>query len=445
VAPAFQDFQKGCQVSKQKRAFFILTLFSAIFFFNILCYAFPPLSIDDQYTTDEDTGLKVLPLGVLANDIDPDGDGMTAILETGPSNGTLTLTRSGSFNYAPNSNFKGTDSFTYRANDGSANSHVATVFITVQSVNDPPVANDGTYSIDQNTMLIVSAPGVLGNDSDVDGDALTAVLDNDVGSGTLALQPDGSFTYSPDIGFFGTDSYSYSACDDRGLCDTATAMITVLKAQPDINLNPTSLDFGTVIIRNGKILTRQVKNQGRDNLDVTNIYPCGGTSGEFTTSPRAPFTVAHGGSQTLTVTYTPVDEGADNGCLVIESNDPDQDSVELNLAGTGAKPVDLDVQSFNVTNKVKLSNIKPIKIELIVQNLSSVDGSARQATVVGVQNIFEVYSETMMVFDLVGGSGTKWSFPVYRPTNLGNIQWTVRVDDDDPDVDSATALTIINP
>jgi hypothetical protein len=51
----------------------------------------------------------------------------------------------------------------------------------------------------------------------------------------------------------------------------------------------------------------------------------------------------------------------------------------------------------------------------------------------------------MMVFDLVGGSGTKWSFPVYRPTNLGNIQWTVRVDDDDPDVDLATALTIINP
>ena len=140
-----------------------------------------------------------------------------------------------------------------------------------------------------------------------------------------------------------------------------------------------------------------------------------------------------------------MDEGEDDSCLVIESSDPDKDSVELNLAGIGAEPVDLDVQSFKVINKVKLSDVKPIKIELIVQNLSSAKGSARQAIVVGIQNIFEVYRETMMVFDLVGGSGTKWSFPTYRPTKLGNIQWTVTVNDDNPDVDLATALTIIKP
>jgi hypothetical protein len=401
--------------------------------------------MDDQYTTDEDTVLKVFSPGVLANDLDPDGDTLTAILESGPSNGSLTLISNGSFNYTPNSNFNGTDSFTYRGNDGGANSHVTTVFITVQPVNDPPVANDGTYSTDQDTMLTVPAPGVLGNDSDVDGDNLTASFDDDVGNGTFALQLDGSFTYSPDMRFFGTDSYTYSACDNRGLCDTAKATITVLKAQPNINLNPTSLDFGTVIIGNGKALTGQVNNEGKDNLEVTNIYPCVGTSSEFATSPSAPFTVAQGGSQTLTVTYTPVDEGEDDGCLVIESNDPDKDSVELNLAGTGAESVDLDVQSFKVINKVNLSDVKPIEIELIVKNLSSANGSAKQAIVVGVQNIFEVYRETMMVFDLVGGSGTKWSFPTYRPTELGNIQWTVRVNDDDPDVDSATALTIIKP
>jgi hypothetical protein len=355
----------------------------------------------------------------------------------------LTLISNGSFNYTPKSNFNGTDSFTYRGNDGGANSTVTTVFITVQSVNDPPVANDGTYFTDQDTMLIVPAPGVLGNDSDVDGDSLTASLDEDGGNGTYALQSDGSFTYAPDIGFFGSDRYTYSACDNRGLCDTAIATITVLKAQPNINVNPTSLDFGTVVISNGKVLTGQVKNQGKDNLEVTNIYPCAGTGSEFTISPSAPFAVAQGGSQTLTVTYTPVDEGVDDGCLVIESNDPDQDSVELNLAGTGAEPVDLDVQRFEVTNQVKLSQVKPIKIELIVQNLSSVNGLARQATVVGVQSIFEVYRETMMVFDLIGGRGTKWSFPTYRPTKLGNIQWTVEVNDDDPDVDLATALTII--
>jgi hypothetical protein len=176
-------------VSERKKTFFILTLFSVIFVLNGLCYAFPPFSMDDQYTTDEDTVLKVLSPGVLANDLDPDGDTLTAILESGPSNGSLTLISNGSFNYTPNSNFNGTDSFTYRGNDGGANSHVTTAFITVQSVNDPPVANDGTYSIDQDTMLTVPAPGVLGNDSDVDGDALTASLGDDVGNGTFALQP----------------------------------------------------------------------------------------------------------------------------------------------------------------------------------------------------------------------------------------------------------------
>jgi hypothetical protein len=432
-------------MSKKKRAFFLLTLLSIIFVLNRLCYAFPPFSMDDEYTTDEDKALKVAQPGVLANDLDPDGDTLTAVLESGPSNGTLTLISKGSFNYRPNSNFNGTDSFTYRANDGSANTHVATVFITVQSVNDPPVAKDGSYSTDQGTMLTVPAPGVLGNDADVDGDALTASLDDDVGSGTIALQPDGSFIYSPDIGFFGSDSYTYSACDNRGLCDTARATITVLNTRPDITLHPPSLDFGTVIISEGKVLTRRIKNQGKDDLEVTNIYACARTSGEFTTSPSAPFTVAQGGSQTLAVTYTPVDEGEDSGCLVIESNDPDKDTVELNLAGIGAEPVDLDVQSFKVINKVKLSNVEPVEIELIVQNLSAAKGSARRATVVGVQNVFEVYRETMMVFDLAGGSGTKWSFPTYRPTNLGNIQWTVKVDDDDPDVDLATALTIVKP
>jgi hypothetical protein len=432
-------------VSERKKEFFTLILFTMIFILSGLLHASTPILIDDQYNTDEDTVLKVFAPGVLANDLDPDGDTMTAALESGPSKGTLTLNSNGSFKYSPNSNFNGTDSFTYRLNDGSANTSVAAAFITVQSVNDPPMANDGRYSTDQDSILTVPPPGVLVNDSDVDGDTLTASVDSDVGDGMLVLQPDGSFTYSPDFGFFGTDSYTYSACDSSGLSDTATVTITVLKAEPNIHLNPTSLDFGTVIISNGKVLTGQVINQGKEDLEVMEIYPCVETSSEFNISPGTPFTIGQSGSQTLTITYTPVDEGLDHGCLVIENNDPNKDRVELNLSGHGAAPVDLDVQSFEVINKVKLSNLEPIKIELIVRNPSSANDSARRATVVGVQNVFEVYHEKMMVFDLVGGSGTRWSFPAFRPTNLGNIEWIVTVDDDDPDVDSATTLTIIQP
>jgi VCBS repeat-containing protein len=74
-------------------------------------------------------------------------------------------------------------------------------------------------------MLSVPAPGVLGNDNDPDGDDLTAVLDTDVSNGTLNLNADGSFTYTPDSGFSGTDSFTYHAND--GTDDSNTVMVTI--------------------------------------------------------------------------------------------------------------------------------------------------------------------------------------------------------------------------
>ncbi len=84
------------------------------------------------------------------------------------SHGTLTLNADGSFSYAPAPDFFGVDSFTYVANDGAVDSNVATVTITVDSINDAPVAVDDAYSMDEDTLLEVAVPGVLGNDVDPD-------------------------------------------------------------------------------------------------------------------------------------------------------------------------------------------------------------------------------------------------------------------------------------
>src|SRR5439155_22588473 len=86
------------------------------------------------------------------------------------------LNPDGSVSYNPAPGYNGPDSFSYKANDGAADSDVATVTITVHAENDAPVAADDNYSLNQDTTLIVSAPGVLGNDTDVDGDSLNAVL-----------------------------------------------------------------------------------------------------------------------------------------------------------------------------------------------------------------------------------------------------------------------------
>jgi VCBS repeat-containing protein len=135
-----------------------------------------PVAFDDSYSTNEDTALTVPAAGVLGNDTDLDGGTLHAALVAGPAHGALTLNPDGSFSYLPSLNYNGPDSFTYRANDGQNDSAVATVAITVTAVNDAPVAGADSYSTDEDTALIVAAAGVLGNDTDVDGGTLHAVL-----------------------------------------------------------------------------------------------------------------------------------------------------------------------------------------------------------------------------------------------------------------------------
>src|SRR5207248_1339691 len=142
--------------------------------------------------------------GLLGNDTDVENDPLTAILVTGPSHGLLTLHPDGSFTYAPNRDFNGTDSFTYKANDGQLDSNVVTVTITVDAVNDAPVAIGDEWALSEDTPLSIPADGILGNDSDVDGDPLQAVLVQGPQRGTLTLSSDGSFTYVPEANFHGT-------------------------------------------------------------------------------------------------------------------------------------------------------------------------------------------------------------------------------------------------
>jgi VCBS repeat-containing protein len=186
-----------------------------------------PVARDDSYATDEDTPLIVAAPGVLGNDSDVDGDALTASLVSGPSHGTVALNANGSFSYSPASNYHGPDSFTYRASDGTATSSPATVSLTVKSVNDAPVAGDDSYATDEDTALTVAAPGVLGNDSDVDGDALTALLEGAPAHGTVSLNANGSFTYSPDANYHGPDSFTYRASDGTATSSPATVSLTV--------------------------------------------------------------------------------------------------------------------------------------------------------------------------------------------------------------------------
>jgi N-acetylneuraminic acid mutarotase len=187
-----------------------------------------PTAVDDSYEVQQDELLTVAAPGVLTNDSDPDNDPLTAVLVSTTSNGDLTLNLDGSFSYMPEAGFVGTDEFTYRADDAQATSNLATVSIAVNEIsNSAPTAVDDSYEVQQDELLIVVAPGVLANDSDPDGDPLTVMLAAGPGNGSVTVNVDGSFTYMPDSGFVGADTFTYTVDDGRGGSATATVTITI--------------------------------------------------------------------------------------------------------------------------------------------------------------------------------------------------------------------------
>lgn len=186
----------------------------------------------DSYTVAEDNALAVPSYGVLAND-NP-GQGLTAQLDSPPAHAaSFALNPNGSFNYTPGANFNGSDSFTYKANDGSHLSESAVVSITVSPVNDAPVAaNDSGYSVISGQSLTVpTATGVLVNDSDIENDALSALLASSPVAGQLSLNASGSFTYNSSGVAAGLYTFSYTANDGmatNGQSNIATVTINVL-------------------------------------------------------------------------------------------------------------------------------------------------------------------------------------------------------------------------
>jgi VCBS repeat-containing protein len=270
-----------------------------------------PVAPDDAYSTDENVVLNVSAPGVLENDTDVEGHPLTASLVSDVSHGTLVLNADGSFTYTPAANFHGTDSFTYKASDGVAESATVTVNITVTPVNDAPVAEADAYEAFTGIVLSVPAPGPLGNDSDIDGDELTAVLVSAISHGTLTLNADGSFSYTAESGFAGTDSFTYKASDGTGESGAVTVTIEVTLPEPPTissiskssghaqgsltltitgtNLSgATDLDFGPGITVNSFTVDSPTKMTAKITID-SGAVP--GTRDVLVTTPEGTYTL----------------------------------------------------------------------------------------------------------------------------------------------------------
>jgi fibro-slime domain-containing protein len=172
-----------------------------------------PVAVVDTIRTNEDTDLNLSARGILINDVDIDGDVLTAVKVTEPTRGTLVLNSNGSLTYSPPRDSNGTYSFTYRAKDATDSSNSATVYIIVAPINDMPVGSPDNYTVNEDDSLVVAAPGVLANDNDVDRNSLTAIQRSSPASGTLRFNGNGSFVYKPIPNFTGTVNFNYQATD----------------------------------------------------------------------------------------------------------------------------------------------------------------------------------------------------------------------------------------
>jgi VCBS repeat-containing protein len=184
----------------------------------------PPVSNNLTFDTETNNNLT----GALKV-TDTDGDTVTCNIVNSTSHGNITLNNDGTFNYIPEEGFIGNDTFTYKAQDWKETGNTATVQINVHPVNQAPVSTDINCAMNKNENIIGNLTA-----TDEDKDPLSYNLENKPYHGNLILNSDGSFSYIPDHGFIGNDTFTYIAHDWKEISNTGTVTIEVL----DVNHAP---------------------------------------------------------------------------------------------------------------------------------------------------------------------------------------------------------------
>jgi len=412
-----------------------------------------PTANNDSVTTAEDTPIPAI--NVLGNDVDPDGDPLTVTAASAP-NGTVTINPDGTLNYVPNANFNGTDVITYVISDGNGGTSTASVTVTVTPVNDAPVAVNDAIGTNEDQPVTI---GVLGNDSDVDGDSLTVSAATSP-NGTVRINPDGTITFTPSPNFNGPTTITYTISDGNGGTTTATVTVNVAPVNDAPVASPstanTTEDTPVIV----PVLANDTDVDGNP-LTVTAATAPNGTvtilpdgTVQYTPNPNfngtdtITYTISdgQGGFSTSTVTVT---VGAANDAPTVTPIAPqtanDADLVNLPVAGNFAD-LDGDALTYAAVGLPAGLTIDPVTGVIS----GTIDRSASQ-----LNN--GVYSVTVTASDGNGGTvSTTFSWSVENPgpsatndagsTNEDTpVTISVLANDNDPDDDPLTVTSATAP
>ena len=222
------------------------------------------------------------PDGLFANDSDPDTANLAPFrtqIVAGPSNGALRLLGGGDFEYTPDEDFSGVDTFTYQIIDlAGAESNVATVTLTVEGDNDAPVGEDLAVSGDEDTLIAGQIAA-----TDPDGDDLTFTLDDGPANGSVTVNDDGSFSYTSDANFNGTDSFTVTVSDGSELTDEVTVTVTVDPVNDAPRVDDVTLQTDEAVAVYQPLPLTDIDG---DELTYTVISPAGEGLGAITADTR---------------------------------------------------------------------------------------------------------------------------------------------------------------
>jgi VCBS repeat-containing protein len=249
----------------------------------------PPVAVNDVIATGEDTPYTILATALLANDTDEDNDSLVVNIADGPHHGKLSRLNATEWRYTPDPNFVGSDTFLYQVSDGLSQSNMARVDITVQPHNDPPVAVADSLVVDEDSVLRFLPQDLLRNDSDVESDPLSIVIDQHPRHGSLEVQPDGNFTYRPHQDYSGSDSFTYRANDGQTVSAPASVTLTIQPVNDAPTANPDAFSVAndqSIVFTPSQLLLND-RDVDSTSLRVSNVQ--GGTHGTLTSQPNGTY------------------------------------------------------------------------------------------------------------------------------------------------------------
>jgi uncharacterized repeat protein (TIGR01451 family)/gliding motility-associated-like protein len=251
-----------------------------------------PVATAPAVITNEDT-----PVNGKITATDADGDPLTFTVTTPPVHGTVVVNADGTYTYTPAPNYNGPDTFTVTVSDGKGGTTTVIISVTVTPVNDEPVATSPAITTPQNT----AANGTI-TASDVDGDPLTFTVSTPPVHGTVVVNADGTYTYTPTAGYVGNDTFTVTVSDGKGGTTTVTVPVTVtLVAAPTMSLTKVAAN---TVSKVGDVINYNIVVTNTGNVTLTNVAVTDAGADAGSIIPVSIASLAPGVSVTVTARHT---------------------------------------------------------------------------------------------------------------------------------------------